>query len=86
MGAGCPQKQAVGLLKIARERQVLIGLLVLSHAGREQAQPHAGVSHAAVALSAILPDCLIPQMSKPMGTTQLKRMLVRRSSITPAAM
>jgi hypothetical protein len=42
MGASCPQQQAVGLLEVARERQVLIGLFVVSHDGGEQAQPHAG--------------------------------------------
>ena len=62
MGAGCPQKkQAVGLLEIARERQVLIGLLVVSHAGGEQAQPHAGVS---VADDAVPDDLVGPRLDE----------------------
>ena len=61
MGAGCPQKQAVGLLEIARERQVLIGLFVVSYARSEKAQPHAGVS---VADDAVPDDLVGPRLDE----------------------
>ncbi len=61
MCAGCPQKQAVLLVEIAGKCQMLIGLLVVAHAGGEQAQPHAVV---AVADNAVPDDLVGPRLDE----------------------
>src|SRR6202035_2587140 len=47
VSARCPDPDAVGLMKLARERKMVVGLLMLPHDRCEQAEPHAHVTVAA---------------------------------------